>query len=382
MGNAAGESARVLDLPVHEHAGLCELRRVPMPPLSQLLTSCRAGTTSPAASGAAAATPAPGGRRCGLQKRGPPCLLTPAQGMPWAGPGSAPATPQPAELARLAAQPGLWTSWDAGTERALQRTLLQLRRRIGWEPGEQHVKSWLVIAHTSVGRQVERVLVATDRALYRCAFSFRDGTLGEARRSEWALYSQVHCGPFAYQPGPLPSPGHWYLAREVGGSYGWRLFNRRPAVVGSGAALAAFTAFLHDTVIDNGVYRTFSARIPAHVAASGAAATLAFQQDTAVEVSLVMFALILAATPQQEALRSCVAAALPALPYTASAAALAAVHHALGFSCEPHEAMRPVHAQPTAREVAEVPEVSPWEAPAAGELPKTLPLRSKSRGCL
>ena len=27
------------------------------------------------------------------------------------------------------------------------------------------------------------MLVATDRALYRCAFSYRDGTLGEARRA-------------------------------------------------------------------------------------------------------------------------------------------------------------------------------------------------------
>jgi len=285
-------------------------------------------------------------------------------------------------LARLAAQPGLWKPWDAGTERALQRTLLQLRRRIGWEEGEVHVKSWLVIAHTSAGRQVERVLVATNRALYRCAFSFRDGTLGEARRSEWALYSQVHCGPFAYQAGPLPSLGHWYLAREVGGCYGWRLFNRRPAVVGSGAALAALTAFLHESVIDNGVYRTFSARVPAHVAASGAAAIHAFQRDTAVEVSLVMFALILAATAQKEALRTCIAAALPALPYTASAALLASLHHALGFSCEPHEAMRPVHAVPAAGDAALVPAVSPWEVPAAGELPETLPIRSKSRGCL
>ncbi len=47
--------------------------------------------------------------------------------------------------------------------------------------------------------QVERVLVATNRALYRCAFSYKEGTLGEARRTEWSTYAQVHVGPFKYQ---------------------------------------------------------------------------------------------------------------------------------------------------------------------------------------
>jgi hypothetical protein len=47
--------------------------------------------------------------------------------------------------------------------------------------------------------QVERVLVATNRALYRCAFSYKEGTLGEARRTEWSTYAQVHVGPFKYK---------------------------------------------------------------------------------------------------------------------------------------------------------------------------------------
>ena len=140
------------------------------------------------------------------------------QGMSWSGPGSAPATPDAATIAALARQPGLWAPWDGSLARALQRTHLQLSLRAGWQPGEVHVKSWVVTMHTAAGRQarhtprpraayaeapatqqVERVLVATDRALYRCAFSYREGKLGESRRCEWSAYAQVHTGPFEYQ---------------------------------------------------------------------------------------------------------------------------------------------------------------------------------------
>lgn len=128
------------------------------------------------------------------------------------------------------------------------------------------------------------MLVLTDRALYRCAFSYRDGTLGEARRGEWAAYSQAHVGPFAYEALPPPSllpaallpssasmgPGDWYLARTVDGAYGCRLFNRRPARAAPPAGVAAAVAalaggglgLLHDNVVDNGVYVTLSAVVP------------------------------------------------------------------------------------------------------------------------
>ncbi len=56
--------------------------------------------------------------------------------------------------------------------------------------------------------------------------------------------------------------GDWYLARELNGIYGWRVFNRRPAVVGGRPSLLAGAAFLTENVIDNGVYLTFSALVP------------------------------------------------------------------------------------------------------------------------
>ena len=75
------------------------------------------------------------------------------QGMPWGGPGSAPATPDPATLARLASQPGLWAPWEDAVTRALQRTHLELQRRAFWQRDERVVKSWAVVVHTAAGRQ-------------------------------------------------------------------------------------------------------------------------------------------------------------------------------------------------------------------------------------
>ena len=84
--------------------------------------------------------------------RAPPEAALP-QGMPWGGPGSAPATPDPATLARLAALPGLWAPWEDAVTRALQRTHLELQRRAFWQRDERVVKSWAVVVHTAAGRQ-------------------------------------------------------------------------------------------------------------------------------------------------------------------------------------------------------------------------------------
>ena len=211
--------------------------------------------------------------------------------------------------------------------------------------------------------------MATDRALIRCAFSYRDGRLGEARRVEWAQYAQVHVGPFRYEPAAW-GLGDLLLQREVDSSYGWRLFNRRAAVVGPLSALG----FLQDSVVDNSVYVTASALVPPHVARAGPAAKLAFERDTAAEIALVAFGLMLAAAAgRAELLHPVVCAALPSLPYRASASLLAAAHHALGFSRESHAHMRPgLAGEPAAlAALGSPPDVSPWFAPAAGELPKS-----------
>ena len=219
------------------------------------------------------------------------------------------------------------------------------------------------------------MLVATDRALYRCAFSYRDGRLGEARRVEWSQYAQVHVGPFRYEAGAWSQGlGDWLLRREVDSIYGVRLFNRRAAVVGSSNPLSPGLTFLQESVVDTGVYLSASAVVPAHVARAGPEATLAFERDTAAEVALVFFGLMLsAAAGRAELLAPVVCTALPSLPYRASASLLAAAHHALGFSRESHDLMRPGLASEPAllATLGSAPDVCPWSAPSAGELPKS-----------
>jgi hypothetical protein len=92
-------------------------------------------------------------------------------------------------------------------------------------------------------------------------------------------------------------------------------------------------------------------------------------------VALVSYGMMLAATADRaELLRQNIATALPCLPYTASAALLAAGHHALGFSRERHDNMRAVMGSAPGAGAAwgaGPPDVCPWDAPAAGELPKS-----------
>jgi hypothetical protein len=104
---------------------------------------------------------------------------------------------------------------------------------------------------------------------------------------------------------------------------------------------------------------------------AGPAAVLAYQRDTAAEIALVSFGLMLAATADRsQLLAQCIATALHSVPVTASAALLAAGHNALGFSRERHD-----HMQPAKSSVAHAapgegpPDVSPWDAPSAGDLP-------------
>ena len=219
------------------------------------------------------------------------------------------------------------------------------------------------------------MLTATDRALYRCAFSYRDGRLGEARRVEWSQYAQVHVGPFRYQAASaFPGLGDWLLQPKVDGVYGVRLFNRRAAVVGSSNPLSPGLTFLQESVVDTGVYFSASAVVPAHVARAGPEAARAFERDTAAEVALVLFGLMLsAAAGRAELLAPVVCTALPSMPYTASASLLAAAHHALGFSRESHDLMRPgLASEPALLDtLGKQPDVCPWQAPSAGELPKS-----------
>ena len=247
--------------------------------------------------------------------------------------------PQPAELARLAGTPGLWAPPDGATARALQRTQLHLARTWGRAP-ETVVKAWSVIQLCHSGRRLERCVVATDAALYRCTFSSREGEVTAVKRVPWALYAQAQCGPLhvggppqGQQRHPQPRWGvHGWasdvLEDGVDGSYGLRLFNRRP--VGTPPkrrSLLAGATFWQEDVVDNGVFVTFLAHAPAHICRAGHLAVRAYSRDTAAEMALVCFGCMLhAVAAQPQALGVTVCVALPSLQLTASSPLLAALH--------------------------------------------------------
>ena len=116
------------------------------------------------------------------------------------------ALPQPEELARLAGTPGLWAPPDGSTARALQRTQLHLARTWGKAP-ETVVKAWHVTQLCHSGRRLERCVVATNAALYRCTFSSREGEVTQVKRVPWGLYAQAHCGPLRLGDSPGAQPG-------------------------------------------------------------------------------------------------------------------------------------------------------------------------------
>ena len=279
--------------------------------------------------------------------------------------------PLPAELARRARQPGLWAAPDEASARALQRTQLELSRRWGRSP-ELVVKAWACVTqHLSSGRQLERVLLATDRALYRCCFNYSDGELREVRRVPWDVYGTVNVGPFAYHADGLLPIADATLSASVDGLWGVRLFNRRPVVVPRrwGALLAGAT-FLQESIVDNGVCVTFSAIAPPLVQRAGSVAARCFSRDTAAEFALVCYGLMLHAAAQSpELLRATTASSQRQLPYSASASLLAALHLSLGFSRERHAAMMP---QPHNRpEAGGQQPVHPWGTADAGGMPES-----------
>ena len=113
------------------------------------------------------------------------------------------------------------------------------------------------------------------------------------------------------------------------------------------------------------------------MARAGADAALTFQRDTAAEVALVCFGLMLAAAAdREELLAGTLVSAQASLAYTAAASLLAAGHHALGFSREHHAHMGSAAGAAAGAPLppewgSGPPDVNPWDTPSAGELPKS-----------
>ena len=209
----------------------------------------------------------------------------------------------------------------------------------------------------------------------------------------WAQLAAVQCGPFAFPPDSVAAL-KWadsLLRSDSDGVFALRLLNRRPdgaatpasllGIAAAASAMHAAVSFLTESVVDNGVCLTLSTLVPPHIEVAGPLAVRCFQRDTACELALVSFALMLHAqrdTPAALAETLCIAPR--ALAYHVASPHLAALYRSLGYGRDRiwSDEKPPTHAAggrlaSSAARLAqgEQPVVDPWETPPSGELPKT-----------
>jgi len=95
---------------------------------------------------------------------------------------------------------------------------------------EKLVKSWVVIFHNSAGKEQQRVLMVTTKALYRIRYNFKKGTVEFVERCGWENVQLLEYGKFEYSTGLFPSIGALALKTELNKLYGFRLhYKERPA---------------------------------------------------------------------------------------------------------------------------------------------------------
>jgi hypothetical protein len=95
---------------------------------------------------------------------------------------------------------------------------------------EKVVKSWIIIFHNSAGKEQQRVLVATSKALYRVRYNFKKNAVENVERCGWENVQLLEYGKFEYSTGLFPSIGQLALKSELNKLYGFRLhYKERPA---------------------------------------------------------------------------------------------------------------------------------------------------------
>jgi hypothetical protein len=97
-------------------------------------------------------------------------------------------------------------------------------------PDEKFVKAWTVMSHNSAGKEQQRVLVASNQAIYRVRYNFKKSAVENVERCGYENVQLLEYGKFEYSTGILPSIGQLALKAELNKLYGFRLhYKERPA---------------------------------------------------------------------------------------------------------------------------------------------------------
>jgi hypothetical protein len=92
------------------------------------------------------------------------------------------------------------------------------------EKGEEVIKSYQIVSHNSMGKEQERILVMTTKALYRVNYLYKEQTCKSVDKEPWSNIELIQFGQFYYNKGILPSVGQLVLAAAIDNLYGMRVF--------------------------------------------------------------------------------------------------------------------------------------------------------------
>jgi hypothetical protein len=97
-------------------------------------------------------------------------------------------------------------------------------------PDEKFVKAWTVMSHNSAGKEQQRVMLASNQAIYRVRYNFKKSAVENVERCGYENVQLLEYGKFEYSTGLFPSIGQLALKSELNKLYGFRLhYKERPA---------------------------------------------------------------------------------------------------------------------------------------------------------
>jgi hypothetical protein len=98
------------------------------------------------------------------------------------------------------------------------------------ESEEKFVKAWIVMSHNSAGKEQQRIMLASNQAIYRVRYNFKKGAIDFKERCGYENVQLLEYGKFEYSTGLIPSIGQLALKAELNKLYGFRLhYKERPA---------------------------------------------------------------------------------------------------------------------------------------------------------
>jgi hypothetical protein len=117
---------------------------------------------------------------------------------------------------------GAETFWKP--DAVVAAALAKVQAGLPLEKGEEVIKGYQIISHNAMGKEQERLLIMTTKALYRVNYLYKEKEVKTTDREPWSNIELIQFGKFYYNKGMLPSVGQIVLAEAINNLYGLRIF--------------------------------------------------------------------------------------------------------------------------------------------------------------